>query len=124
MARVNARRARRGQEELSPGPVSEKYISDYASEYNKRKTGFEEEPEKPKRRFPEEDEDETQVARLGEAETPRLNKYAEGKSSMTSAETPRLAAGAEKTKKFQGRLMRERTMRGPRYVERAMGMMA
>ena len=99
MARVNERRARRGQEELSPGRVSEKYEADYMSEYEKRRA------EKPKRRFPETDEDETQVARLGEARTPRL------------------AAGAEKTKAFQGRLMRERSMRGPMLIHRG-GMVA
>lgn len=120
MARVNARRARRGQEELSPGPVSEKYVSDYSEEYNKRKASS----DKPERRFPDTDEDETQVAKLGESETPRLNEYAGGKFRMTGAETPRLAAGAEKTKQFQGRTMRERAMRGPRYIERAIGMMA
>jgi len=83
MARVNARRARRGQEELSPGPVSQKYIEDYTIEYGKRRA------EKPKRRFPETDEDETQVARLGEVETPRL------------------AEGLKKTKAFEDRLREE-----------------
>lgn len=108
MARVNARRARRGQEELSPGPVSEKYISDYASEYNKRKTGFEEEPEKPKRRFPEEDEDETQVANLEEEKTPRLNEYAGGKFRMSEAETPRLNKFKERNERLaQRRRLRE-----------------
>ena len=118
MARVNARRARRGQEELLPGPVSEKYQSDYMSEYEKRNA------EKPKRRFPETDEDETQVANLEEEKTPRLNEYAGGKFRMSEAETPRLAAGEEKTKAFQGRMLRERSMRGPRFIERSMGMMA
>lgn len=83
LERVNARRARRGQMPLR-------------QEYDKRKA----EAEKPKRRFPETDEDETQVAKLGEVKTPRL------------------AAGAEKTKEFQGRLMRERSQRGPMLIHR------
>ena len=72
LERVNARRARRGQMPLR-------------QEYDKRKADV----EKPKRRFPETDEDETQVAKLGEVETPRL------------------AEGLKKTKAFEDRLREE-----------------
>lgn len=108
IARVNARRARRGQKELSPGKVEEGNEADYISEYEKYIS------KKPKRRFPETDEDETQVAGIGKPDTSRLDKYDKGAFRMKEFETPRLDENKEKTKMFQKRLMGEVSSRSPK----------
>ena len=64
MARVNARRRERGQEELEYSPRSERAATQYAEEYQqygRRRKGIEEE------------DDENQVV----SKTPRLDEYSE-----------------------------------------------
>ena len=104
LERVNARRARRGQEPLIQRG------SKYAEEYLKRQAS-----DKPKRRFPETDEDETQVAKMGEVETPRLDEYKKGTRRMGAPKTSRLD-------EYYGRLARRESQRGPMLIHMGGGM--
>jgi hypothetical protein len=75
LARVNARRAARGQKPLAASIRSEKDAEDYDTEYSKQYS-------RRRRKGIEEEDDETQVVdkekdgkRLGTAATPRLEEY-------------------------------------------------
>lgn len=125
-ARVNARREARGQELLDIGQVGPNWMDAYTKEYAKRtgKSAFEENPEKPKRRFPETDEDETKVA---SAKKPlfRESRMEYGKDvKMKPVESEGLNRMASRNEELRGRRMREQAMRGPALIGRSMGMMA
>jgi transcription elongation GreA/GreB family factor len=96
MARVNARRQARGQEQLEFRPRSEKAASQYAEEYEqygRRRKGIEEE------------DDEAQVV----SKTPRLDELKARQGKKMGAKTPRLD-------RFKERLFQREAERGPQIL--------
>lgn len=93
LARINARRAARGAKQLQDvrmgeAEFRESYSPLYSKEYARRQSMASE--ESPRRRFPETDEEETQVAGAKATETPRLAGYAGGAFCMQGPATPSL----------------------------------
>lgn len=91
LARINARRAARGAKQLQDvrmgeAEFRESYNPIFSEVYAERQV----KSEKPERRFPETDEDETQVAGAKATETPRLAGYAGGAFRMQGPATPSL----------------------------------
>ena len=73
-ARINEKREARGLEPYSVEGSDQYWMEQYGKEYAKR-SGKVAKEETPRRRFPETDEDETQVVKMGPAKTPRLDEY-------------------------------------------------
>lgn len=117
-ARVNARRVARGQEPLDIGQVGPNWMDTYTKEYSTRtgKSAFEENPEKPKRRFPETDEDETQVA--------SAPKYKIGDFRMKPVQSAALDRMKEQNRQLEAERMQKRARKGPILTGRMGGMVA
>jgi hypothetical protein len=94
MARVNARRQARGQEQLEFRPRSERAATQYAEEYEEygRRKGIGKKNEKPQVAGMEEER------KLGTAKTPRLNEF------------------KERQKEYQKRLLQRQIERSPQIL--------
>lgn len=104
MARVNARRARRGKAPVDPGKVSDDYSTKYSEEYEKYsgRMGDKKEPEESMssldlRKFceiypndPRCEELRTRTASLGYGKTPRLKEYYDKLNRIEEERVPKL----------------------------------
>lgn len=113
-ARINARREARGKEPYDIGNQSQDWMGQYSEEYTKR--NGQADTDKPRRRFPETDEDETQVA--------SAPKYKIGDFRMKPVQSAALDRMKEQNRQLEAERMQKRARKGPILTGRMGGMVA